>query len=163
GPPGGWDLHALAEQLSDVGLVIWVIAPHNEGASGRDGRENAALSVIAGYAAAHPEMELRVLQDQDSRAVVDVISNRRPFAGLAPFRRCLDDIAAEWARRHAEPPEGPEHAALVPDRPPAIEALPPDDWSDIPARFLGRQLQLADVADAVQGLLHRARTGQEPE
>jgi tetratricopeptide (TPR) repeat protein len=53
-PKSGWDLHDLPEQLSGIGLVVWVIAPHHEGPTGRDGRENAALSVIAGYAEARP-------------------------------------------------------------------------------------------------------------
>ena len=33
----------------------------------------------------------------------------------------------------------------------------------IPNRFLGRQLQLNDVAEAVQGMLYRARTGRKPD
>ena len=45
---------------------------------------------------------------------------------------------------------------------PRIDPLPSDDWSDIPARFIGRQLQLNDAAEALEGLHHRARTGQPP-
>ena len=41
-PESAWDLHAVPELLSSVGLVIWVIAPHNDGDAERDGRENAA-------------------------------------------------------------------------------------------------------------------------
>src|SRR5262249_48063419 len=68
-PPSGWDLTGLPEKLNGIGLVVWVITPHHEDArtAGRDGSENAALSVIAGYAEARPELTLRILLDEDLR------------------------------------------------------------------------------------------------
>ncbi len=161
-PENGWDLHDVPEHLNEVGLVVWVIAPHDEGAAGRDGRENAALSVIAGYAEARPEIELRVLQAKNARAVLDVIAARTEFSTLREFRERLEVIRAEWEAKQTPPPVIVSDEAICLQRP-AIAPLPPDDWSVVPDRFIGRQLQLNDVADAVQGLLHRARTGQQPE
>ena len=48
-PQSGWDLHTLPELLEGVGLVVWVLTPHNQGDDGRDGPENAQLAVVAGY------------------------------------------------------------------------------------------------------------------
>ena len=100
-PESAWDLHAVPELLSSVGLVIWVIAPHNDGDAERDGRENAALSVVAGYAEARPEIELRVLKAKNARAVVDVIADRTEFSSLQEYRECLKKIHDEWDTRHA--------------------------------------------------------------
>jgi tetratricopeptide (TPR) repeat protein len=158
-PKSGWDLHGIPELLSGIGTVIWVIAPHHEGPAGRDGRENAALSVIAGYAEARPEIELRVLQAKNARVVVDVVAGRAEFSTPEEFADCLEAIKAEWEAKHAPPPAS---RPALPERR-HVEPLPRDDWSEIPERFIGRELQLNDVADAVQGLLHRARTGREPD
>ena len=43
-----------------------------------------------------------------------------------------------------------------------IDPLPTDDWRDIPAKFIGRELQLINAAEAFEGLRHRARTGEPP-
>jgi tetratricopeptide (TPR) repeat protein len=159
-PKSGWDLYSLDQLLHDTGLVVWVVSPHNEGLAGRDGAENAALSVIAGYAAARPDIELRVLQAKDARVVVDVVSARTDFS-TTDFARRLEDVRAEWEAKCAPPPLLVGAEADAPRRP-EVEPLPRDDWSEIPDRFIGRQLQLNDVADAVMGLLHRARTGEPP-
>ena len=161
-PEAGWDLHALPEQLSGVGLVVWVIAPHNEGPSGRDGRENAALSVIAGYAEARGEIELRVVQDANARVVVDVVASRAEFSTPDGFLRRLEALKAEWDAKQAPRAAGATAAPTAPERP-KIDPLPPDDWSDMPARFIGRQLQLNDFGEALEGLRHRALTGQPPQ
>ena len=71
-----------------------------------DGRENAALSVIAGYAEALPEIELRVLQAKNARVVVDVIAARSEFSSLGKFRECLKAIRAEWDVKRAPQPVG---------------------------------------------------------
>jgi hypothetical protein len=160
-PKSGWDLHALDNLMNEVGLVVWVITPHNEGPSGRDGRENAALSVIAGFAEARPDIEFRVLQAKGSRVVVDAIAVRNEFTSPDDFARQLKEIKTAWDAKRAPKPVAATDSKLILVRP-KIEPLPRDDWSDIPARFIGRQLQLNDVAEAVQGLLLRAKTGQEP-
>ena len=160
-PDTGWDLHTLPTHLAGIGLVLWVVTPHDDGPSGRDGRENAALSVVAGYVAARTGIELKVLQARAARVVVDVVATQTPFGSVKEFCKHLDTIKAEWDAKHAPRPVGVTAVPTGPDRP-RIDPLPADDWNIIPARFLGRQLQLSDSADAVEGLLHRARTGEAP-
>ncbi len=160
-PTSGWDLHDLPDHLEGIGLVVWVITPHNEGQDGRDGRENAALSVVAGYAEARPDLDLRVLQAKNARAVVDVVASRTEFSNSDDLLKSLERLKTEWDAKHvASRTDSPAESSTV-ERP-RIEPLPFDDWSDIPARFIGRQLQLNDVAEALEGLHHRARTGRPP-
>jgi len=161
-PPTGWDVHSIPGLLRGIGLIIWVIAPHDEGDAARDGEENAALSIVAGYAEAHPQVEVRVLRDSSARRVADIASKERTFSSLAELRKCFESLKAEWDERSGAGSTAAPRAAAEPERP-KIDPLPLDDWANIPDRFIGRQLQLNDVADAVSGLLHRARTGQEPE
>ncbi len=161
-PDGGWNLLDLPERLNHVGLVIWVITPHHEDSAGRDGRENSALSVIAGYCEAQPEIDLRVLQAKNARVVVDVVSAQTEFSTPNDFLKRLTSIKTEWDAKRAPRLLGAPASAAAVERP-KIEPLPWDDWSSIPDRFIGRQLQLNDAADAIEGLLHRAKTGEEPE
>ena len=116
--------------------------------------------MVAGYAEARPEIELRVLKAKNARAVVDVIADRTEFSSLQEYRECLKKIHDEWDTRHARELA---NTSCPPVRP-RFETLPHDDWATvIPNRFLGRQLQLNDVAEAVQGMLYRARTGRKPD
>jgi hypothetical protein len=95
-PKAEWDINNVPALLNGVGMVIWVIAPHNEGAAGRDGSENAALSLLAGFAEARPEIDLRVLRSKNARVVVDIVASGAAFSTPNDFLRCIEAIKAEW-------------------------------------------------------------------
>jgi hypothetical protein len=67
-PSDGWTITDLPEKLSNVGAVIWLIVPHEDGESERDGRGNAAASVVAGFAAGL-NLPIRVFVHKDSSAL----------------------------------------------------------------------------------------------
>ena len=54
-------------------------------------------------------------------------------------------------------------SALSEEEQPKIEAIPGDDWSEIPGRFIGRHLELNDAADALRSVLGRTRGDHSPE
>lgn len=93
----GWDLYAIHELFSDIGRVVWIIAPHDEGPTGRDGEENAALAILAGYAHAQ-RLPIDVFQQTDTRTVADVVRQRQPFSSVDQLVPLLKAIAYEQQR-----------------------------------------------------------------
>jgi hypothetical protein len=67
----------------------------------RDGEENAALAILAGYAHAR-QLPVDIFQQMDTRAVADVISRRQRFSSLdqlVPLLKAIADeqqTAARW-------------------------------------------------------------------
>src|SRR6202042_3831879 len=78
-PEDGWTINDLPEKLEGIGAVVWLIVPHKQGESERDGHENAAASVVAGFAAGL-KLPVHVLIHADSRIVVDVAGQGITFA-----------------------------------------------------------------------------------
>ncbi|HXU82058.1 MAG TPA: hypothetical protein VN914_11715, partial [Polyangia bacterium] len=152
-----WDLETIHQQLVGIGLVVWIIVPSAEGDEERDGVENAALSVLAGYALARPELVLKVFIHRSARSVADVAERAVPFSRNAELREALQQVARSWARRSTPtpPPRVPA------ERPAALPPLPADDWASIGRRFMGRRRQLLDAAEAVWGLVERFGTGRD--
>jgi SEFIR domain len=99
----GWDLHNVPNLFSGIGRVVWIIAPHDEGSIGRDGEENAALAILAGYAHAQ-RLPIDIFQQTDTatRVVVDVISQQQPFSTIDQLVFLLKAIADEQERIVAE-------------------------------------------------------------
>lgn len=122
-PGTRWNLRELPEQLAGVGFVLWVIAPHNDGPKSRDGNENAALSVIAGYAAAHPEITLRVLAHQKARPVADILGHRINF-DIESFKDLATRSVQDWCKGRAPRPVSVPPPAAMPS---AIDAARKDD------------------------------------
>ena len=91
-----WNIRSLERIFDRVGLVVWVISPHNDGTAGRDGPENAALSVLAGFAEGHPNLELVVLRSRDAREVADVASHEYEFETIEQFKNLLLLVQAGW-------------------------------------------------------------------
>lgn len=166
-PSAAWNIESLPEQLAGVGLVVWVILPHGEEEEERDGGANAALSLLAGYAEARPDLQLRVLIHEQARQVADVAHVATPFNRNAEFRIALEQIQAEWQQTLAQrtaaktPPSdvAPPPAALLPCRPGSLPAHPDDLFKMSAERFVGRESQLALGADAVRGLMQRFASG----
>lgn len=91
-----WNLRTIGEVFDDIGLVVWVISPHNEGEEERDGSENAVLSILAGFAEGRDDLELMVVKSGDAREVADVASHSWCFDSIDDFRRLLVLIDAGW-------------------------------------------------------------------
>ncbi len=154
----GWSLNDLPQRLRGVGAVVWLVMPHREGSGARDGSENAAASVVAGYAHACG-MTVRVLAHEDARKVADVAANVLSFVDqkglMAQLVLVHDDLKAAASARTAPVP------AVVPrdetERPDVGQA-PQLDTEILRARFIGRGRLLGDLADALRGLeLRRQR------
>ena len=149
----GWALKDLPKQLEGIGGVVWMIPPTVDE---RDGPENAALSVVAGFAKAC-DIELRVLLHSEAREVLDIFPEAQPVEDLNAFDKLIgkthDDL-----RQHID--EASRSAALPPD----IEVVPRPDVGDLPDlphkseltdRFIGRQRWLEDFYLALDGLRER--------
>src|SRR5262249_11095395 len=80
----GWSLRDLPERLKGIGGVVWLILPHREGKDARDGSENAAASVIAGFAEA-VGIELSVLIHSEARDLADVGARVLEFGNEKEF------------------------------------------------------------------------------
>jgi tetratricopeptide (TPR) repeat protein len=141
----GWDLHDGFELFSGVSRVVWIIVPHNEGATGRDGKENAALAILAGYAQAL-KLRIDIFVHSNARAVVNVIGQGQPFSAVAQLKSLLEEIA----KKKVGPPDIPA------DRPKWLPPPPEDDWATYTPYFVGRELQLSDAAAAVRGTIAQA-------
>ncbi len=86
--PDRWSLVDLHQVLAGVGRVVWVIPNTNEE---RDGIENAAASVIAGYCYGL-SLEVVVLEQKRERSVLDVAPlAKAPWESAADLER---DLAA---------------------------------------------------------------------
>jgi hypothetical protein len=83
-PPDGWNLSSLADQLSDVSQVVWIVTLQDEGADARDGSENARNAVIAGFAEACGA-RLHVLVSRNARSLADQEGRARLFGDLDSF------------------------------------------------------------------------------
>jgi len=157
-PSDGWDLHGLPSRLEGIGLVLWIIVPHNEGDAGRDGKENAALSVVAGYAQAQRGIDVIVLSHASARQVADIVARRTPFADDESFEEKAKTAVVGWRRERemgqvaVSSPGAMTPRTPVPLRPRSLESLPHDTWPETKARFIGRQRQLIDAEEAVNGL-----------
>jgi hypothetical protein len=93
----GWDLHNVPNLFSGIGRVVWIIVSHNEGPEGRDGEENTALAVLAGYAHAR-QLPNDIFQHTEARPIADVVSQRQLFSALVQVVPLLKAISDEQQR-----------------------------------------------------------------
>jgi tetratricopeptide (TPR) repeat protein len=154
-PPEGWSLDTLPELLAGIGGVLWLIVPHNEGEMGRDGKENAAASVVAGFAEGFG-LKVIVLKHAKARRVQDVAPRAREFSNATQFTELLLRAAEELDQLLQKPSE-PATEVLPVERP-AVGDSPILDTSVLSQRFIGRQGLLDDLRDALRGLDSRSRS-----
>jgi Flp pilus assembly protein TadD len=153
----GWNLNDLPGELDGAGAVVWVILSHKDGAAARDGAENAALSIIAGYAHAC-DLPLFVLKDAGSRVVVDVQWKAREFRSRQEFSQNLLEVDELLRAQQSTEPIDVVGDTMVPAaRPGDLGTAPSTDFGRIREEFIGRQLLLADLRDACDGLILRQR------
>lgn len=166
-PLSVWNLDdTLPKQFADTGLVVWIITPHGKGADERDGSENTALSILAGYAEARPEIDLRVFIHTGARAVVDLEHCSKRFTSNAELKNHLESLVAEWrANVVARAKPAPTLMAVVgplsfpSTRPSQLPPHPDDPYKATGDLFIGRESELGVAADSVEGLMDLFRTG----
>lgn len=161
-PLSEWTVDKLPDQLQNVGCVVWIITPYDGEDEDRDGTENTALSMIAGFAHAHPEIILHVFMHENARFVADLGHISKRFASNSELKSLLTTVHTEWqaelAKRKASstPPAACAPAdQTIRSKPAYIPPLPRDLFRDTADRFIGRAAQLADGADAVAGMMAR--------
>jgi hypothetical protein len=85
-PEDGWGLYELPALLAGCGRLIWVLA-----SDVRDGADNAASGVVAGFAEASG-LPVSVLRAEDLAPVVEVQPRELRFRGLAEFKQKLQQV-----------------------------------------------------------------------
>ena len=118
-PSAGWSLLDLSRKLDGIGRVVWCIVPYARDTDERDGRENAADAIVAGFASACG-LELTVLRHAQARPVADLQQWEHRFSRLEEFERLLA-LAPMKSTAPPVPAETPLHAPVPPGRPHAPE------------------------------------------
>ncbi len=90
-PNTRWNLADLPDLLVNVSDLIWLIAPVPEGSEERDGVENSANAVVAGYAFAMG-IPLIVLRSNEAREVADVVHEAQVFKSYDDLKHILSSI-----------------------------------------------------------------------
>jgi hypothetical protein len=93
-------VHDLSRRCGNVSHVVWAIAAYAEGSDVRDGTENAANAVIAGwfYARAwkkfgkEAKSRLSVLKQDRTRDVLDILPISSSFDTLDSYSKLLKDV-----------------------------------------------------------------------
>ena len=156
----GWSFNDLPEKLKAIGLIIWLIVPHREGENVRDGSENAAAAVVAGYAEACG-MQLHVLKHKEARVVVDVAPKAVDFGTDDQLLDHLGNIERELQNLRVKTAALKEVSRQEPSfYRPDVGVAPALDAVIYTERFIGRKRLLEDLADALRGLA--ARTQGQP-
>lgn len=157
-PLATWNLdNDLPKQFADTGLVVWIITPHGKGEAERDGTENTCLSILAGYAEARPEIELRIFIHTAARAVADLEHCSERFTTNVDLKKHLTLLQNN--RKAAIIPNPPSTA--IPTRagpfskPGYFPSLPDDLFRHDEDLFIGRESELKIGAESVAGMIER--------
>ena len=122
----------------------------------RDGPENAALSVVAGFAEAC-NLKVKVVLHSEARAVLDILPEALPVEDLNAFKPLIRKLHEDLVQQLAEAAQSASQAP-VPEmvaRPDVggLPLLPHID--ELKERFIGRQRWLEDYYSALDGLKDR--------
>jgi mitochondrial fission protein ELM1 len=101
-PLSEWTIDRLSEQFQDVGCVVWIILMPDEAEANRDGAENTALSLIAGFAHAHKEIDLHVFVHKNARFVADLGHVSKKFSSNANLKSLLATVQSHWEAKLVE-------------------------------------------------------------
>ena len=147
----GWALKDLPKQLAGIGGLVWMIPPTVEE---RDGPENAALSVVAGFAKACG-IEVKTLLHREAREVLDIVPEALKVSDLNDFENMIAKLHEDIRRHIAETARSA--SAVVEDvSRPSVGDLPVLPHTDeLKDRFIGRQRWLEDFYSALEGLRER--------
>ena len=93
-PPEAANFNDISPALSEVAQAVWAISVHSEGRDIRDGAENAANAVVAGWfyarAQAFPlDDRLSILRQEEMRIVLDVQVPEAKFQSIDTFSTLL--------------------------------------------------------------------------
>lgn len=114
-PSAGWSLPDLKSKLDGVGRLVWCLVPFAKDTDERDGRENAADAIVAGFASACG-LELRVWRHAQARPVADLQQWEHRFSRLDEFEALLTRPAAEVKAVHPANDEDPLPEVPSPSR-----------------------------------------------
>ncbi|MCP3920024.1 MAG: SUMF1/EgtB/PvdO family nonheme iron enzyme [bacterium] len=156
-PGDGWNLTNLSEQLDGVRRVVWIIAPYADGSDRRDGRDNAANGVIAGYWFGL-RRSLHVWRDAEAREVVDPGRGDRVFGDVDDLLRLVEEV--DRAQGAAEDEVDPLTVYLdyVAGHHRHLPSLFSGDGKDLPDVHVELALGSGKLADERHELLHAQRT-----
>jgi tetratricopeptide (TPR) repeat protein len=149
----GWALKDLPKRLAGIGGLVWMIPPTVDE---RDGPENAALSVVAGFAKACG-IEVKTLLHCDAREPLDIVPEALRVSDLDAFEKMIAKLHEDLRRNIAEAARSVSTSA-------AVEHVPRPHVGDRPVlphtaelkdRFIGRQRWLEDFYGALEGLRER--------
>lgn len=165
-PIHGWSIKHLPNQLNGIKTVIWIIPPHHNYKEGRDGRENAALSVVAGYAASLDGVSVHVLRHSEARDLADVTVQIRAFENANELKLLLAEItdrrppAVDTFAAYAHTTEDPkvERLAKLPDQH-AVPVIARPAVLDTPSSSPVRRRTLSKRALMIGALLFIAVVG----
>lgn len=102
-PQEASNFNDISHSLGDIAQAVWAISVYSDGNDIRDGAENAANALIAGwfYARAHAAQEdkrriglrLSILRQQGARPLVDVQVPEREFNNIEEFESLLSSVS----------------------------------------------------------------------
>ena len=164
-----WNLDDdLPLTFGKTGLVVWIITPHGKGEGERDGSENTALSILAGFAECCEELDLRIFAHEEARAIADLEHRSKRFSKNAELKAYLADLAKEWSET-IESRKNPVPTVIeVDQKTNPLASAPPSNLPEHPSEtfahtqdlFIGREAELGVAADAVEGVIEKYRTGK---
>jgi Sulfatase-modifying factor enzyme 1 len=116
-PPKRANFNDISDAFADIGHVVWALASYPELADIRDGSENSANAVIAGwfYARAHAsQLDKRVsfLRQKEARVVLDVQVPEATFHDVDSFSNLLKEVPD----RRLPPPEALQKRNFGPNK-----------------------------------------------
>ena len=122
----------------------------------RDGPENAALSVVAGFAEACG-IEVRILLHSEARDVLDVIPKATEICDLDAFAKVIGKFHEDLVDHLQQVSPGAPQPVVADDVPrPDVGDLPVlPHTEELKQRFIGRQRWLEDYYSALEGLGER--------
>ncbi len=99
-PPEGSNFNEAGERLAGVAQIVWAITPFAEGSDVRDGADNAANGVLAGWFLARTfhgshkgsSDRLTVIRHEKTRPVTDVFVQEKVFQNINQFIDLLKKV-----------------------------------------------------------------------
>ncbi|MCP3915282.1 MAG: SUMF1/EgtB/PvdO family nonheme iron enzyme [bacterium] len=163
-PDAGWNLEDLPDKLDGVRRVVWLLAPFPEGNDRRDGQENAANAVVAGFWCGL-DRELHVWKHAKARDVVDVGREDVPFSSAADFIELVELLDRRVPTPTAEADPLEVYLEYVAEQHRHLPSLFSCDGKDLPdvhvELALGSAKRGGEPVDERHDLLHMQRSLHE--
>ena len=144
----GWSLYDLPSELQDVGAVLWAVLPAPSDEK-RDGKDNASLSIVAGFADGCG-IPVKIAMHAQARVPLDVAARATTFASAKELAGLLRELLDGLKKVESDSRKPVERVVPRPEvgRLPQFE-VPRELFLQ---RFVGRERLLSDYEDALRGL-----------